>query len=117
MNKLFTTGNKKIALYTLISFVFVASGTFAQTFSTTNIGSLPKNFEREMLWVDVDNDGDSDLLIGGSVSQPAIYKNTNGFFSFYTSTNFPFLLHPNFGAADFNKDGFVDLVMTGTIDG
>jgi hypothetical protein len=112
------TYHYKSAGYIIIFVIISITETFSQTFSEVDIGSLPKNFETMTLWVDVDNDGDSDLVIGGAGTfQTAIYKNTGGTLSFYTNTNLPSLLHPIFGAADFNKDGFVDLVLTGVVSG
>lgn len=108
---------KKAALCVIALAISMGFKTFGQTFSEVNIGSLPKSFENKNLWVDVDNDGDSDLVIGGGISQTAIYRNTGGSFAFHTSLNLPTLLHPNFGAADFNEDGFVDLVLTGVVSG
>ena len=112
------THQYKAAGYVIVLVIITITKTFSQTFSEVNIGSLPTNFETITLWVDVDNDGDSDLVIGGAGTfQTAIYKNTGGTLAFYTNTNLPSLLHPIFGAADFNKDGFVDLVVTGVVSG
>lgn len=90
----------------------------SQIFSPANIGALAENYDSRALWADLDNDGDPDLVLTGGQDAPvAVYKNSGGTLVFHTSTNLPTLLSPIFGAADFNKDGYVDLVMSGIVEG
>src|SRR5688572_121904 len=112
------TLQKNVACYIFAIALIGATKTLAQTFTETNIGFLPKNYETETLWLDVDNDGDSDVVWSGYVSSKvAIYKNSGGSFNFHFNTAFPALLHPLMGTADFNRDGFLDLVLTGIVSG
>ncbi|HMI65410.1 MAG TPA: VCBS repeat-containing protein, partial [Cyclobacteriaceae bacterium] len=85
---------------------------FGQTFSEVSIGPLQGTFEGQMVWLDVDHDLDYDLIICGNLSTK-LFKNTGGVFSESVDHNLPGLSHPAIAMADFNHDGFVDLVLTG----
>ncbi|MBL6876564.1 MAG: CRTAC1 family protein [Chitinophagales bacterium] len=65
------------------------------------------------LWVDYDNDGDSDIFITTDFGAVHLYENT-GNFNFIETTNISGLssnIADNYGAsfADYDKDGFLDL--------
>jgi len=85
---------------------------FGQTFSEVSIGPLQGTFEGQMVWLDVDHDLDYDLIICGNLSTK-LFKNTGGVFSESIDHNLPGLSHPAIAMADFNHDGFADLVLTG----
>jgi hypothetical protein len=102
----------------LLSLTIISTSALSQTFSTADIGALPKYYDSRALWADIDSDGDADLVLTGASQTPvSIYKNMGGALTLYTSTNLPTLLNPILGAADFNKDGYVDLVMSGIVKG
>lgn len=69
-------------------------------------------------WLDIENDGDEDLFAAGTDSRHAMYRNDgNGFVDTYVTSG---LYITAFGstigvaAADYDGDGFVDLLLTNT---
>ncbi|KAB2867676.1 MAG: T9SS type A sorting domain-containing protein, partial [Bacteroidales bacterium] len=67
-------------------------------------------------WMDFDNDGDLDLIIAGTGNYPiATYKNDGeGNMSLWDNT-FGYWVDCSFAAADFNNDGWIDIVCSGRI--
>lgn len=68
---------------------------------------------------DFDNDGDPDIIYGHTTNNNFIIKvmeNTNGQFN-ESAHNFIRYAYPKFATADFNEDGILDLVITGTPNG
>ena len=108
----------RVGSWILLCLMITSTELLSQTFSVANIGTLPKYWESRALWLDIDNDGDTDLVLSrDSQTSLTIYKNSGGTLTFHNSANLPALLHPMFGAADFNKDGYVDLILSGVTDG
>lgn len=78
------------------------------------------NVEGEVRWLDFDNDGDLDALVSGwngtdRFSQ--LYENNSGWVAVANpvggTANFPGLDTATISAADFNGDGFSDILLTG----
>lgn len=65
-------------------------------------GQLGSSSERQVQWIDFDNDGDQDILTSGG-----IFENSNGSFNFLVNPIASFV-HASMG--DINNDGFKDLV-------
>ncbi len=68
---------------------------------------------KQVLWVDYDNDGDKDLFITSEFAPNHLYQN-NGSFSFTEVTaaaGLPIQNDPTYGTAfgDYNNDGFLDI--------
>ena len=93
------------------------NGTFVEEF--LNIPST--NFEQKQInWVDFDNDGDNDLFVTGEDDGNKLYENDGSFnFTDITVTaGFPNYATKTYGASwgDFNNDGFLDVFLS-TRDG
>ncbi len=79
---------------------------------TTSISDL---YLSSIEWGDIDNDGDSDLIICGDDSNQTntnIYLNNNGTFSDITS-NLQAVKYGDVELADIDNDGDIDIVLTG----
>jgi len=68
-------------------------------------------------WVDYDNDGHLDLLLSGSPDQGGsfdtkLYRNINGQF-FEEPVGFPGVWGSSIAFADYDNDGFVDVIISG----
>ena len=96
--------------------VFGSKVCSGQTFSEVTIGSFPGMYEGQIVWLDVDNDLDYDLIICGNL-YTTLFKNSGGVFTESVGHNLPGLSRPAISMADFNHDGFVDLVLTGNSSG
>jgi len=118
----------------------------------TNLGNLSKNLEASFFYinengnfkerasnipaynlgtghscfVDLDNDGDKDLIIAGYRRKAPklpeeyleivdIYLNTNGQFTLFKENAFPYLDQGSINAADVDGDGDQDILMTGYV--
>jgi hypothetical protein len=92
--------------------VFAGQHSYSQAFTETNIGSFSGIYDGDLLWMDMDNDLDYDLFVVGTLACK-VYKNTGGSFAEFAGHNLPQLLYPAIDAADFNNDGFVDIVING----
>ncbi len=67
------------------------------------------------LFADFDNDGDSDLVLGRSLSQCGYFENENGRFVERTNQKFRFgvpALATALSAADYNNDGLLDIYLS-----
>lgn len=119
----------KIVLRSLIA-VFAIFPAFlsAQTFVNANV-SFPVDNLTSAAWGDIDNDGDLDLALAGSLPGPqggftAIYVNNNGTFSAIPASDLqggtmPQLYNPGFNLlewGDYNNDNLLDLALIGTDD-
>lgn len=71
----------------------------------------------DVQWLDFDNDQDSDLVIAGKSKYGdlmRIYENTgSGFVVFQLGNNLPALRNCKLASADWNNDGFPDLLISG----
>jgi len=71
-------------------------------------------------WGDYDNDGDLDLVISGTIDGTSglsnLYRNDNGTFS-VQDTTLPGLFRGALQWGDYDADGDLDLLLTGTPDG
>jgi hypothetical protein len=95
---------------------FTTSVVHAQTFTAVDAGNFPAIYNNEKLvWIDVDNDNDQDLMIHGSqVSK--FFKNNAGTFTEFFGHNIPIIYAASIATADFNNDGFQDLIVTGFVN-
>jgi hypothetical protein len=89
-------------------------------FSDQTCASLLNIEAKSILWGDYDNDGDLDLLAIevsklGSYSMTKIYRNDgNNIFSEQTGISLPSLEVSSAAWGDYNNDGYLDIVLTGS---
>ncbi len=77
---------------------------------------FPGTFVGDFCWGDYDNDGDLDLLIQGytnSTEITAIYENLGGDEFIESDVELPVLTDGSVSFADFNNDGYPDLLLAG----
>lgn len=70
--------------------------------------------QKQVIWVDFDNDGDKDLYVSGDVDGSRLYRNDGTALTDITVTcGLPIAAQDNFGASwgDYNNDGFLDLFL------
>ena len=70
--------------------------------------------QKQVIWVDFDNDGDKDLYVSGDVDGSRLYRNDGTALTDVTITcGLPTAAQDNFGASwgDYNNDGFLDLFL------
>lgn len=94
------------------------SGKFVE--QTGDSYPFPQLQNASVAWADYDKDGDSDLLIAGATSggdtMTKLYRNDNG--SFVDSgANLAAFFSGGMDWGDYDKDGDLDLIITGTEDG
>lgn len=91
------------------SFVEIATGVPGRTYA--NVG-----------WVDYNDDGQLDLLVGGSLTGygpsgiTTLYQNNASILIAVPNTPFAPVSHPAFDWADYDGDGDLDLLLAGRID-
>ncbi len=70
-----------------------------------------------LAWIDIDNDGDLDMFAAGqdtmNTRKTLLIENQNGTFIENESENIPGMSGGSVAVADFNKDGYMDLLVTG----
>ncbi len=103
-------------------FLFFTATFQAQTFQETTVPFLDFWFSSSAI-VDIDNDGDKDVIISGAVDTTSggpdttiaqVYINDGGTFSLSTSFEIEKALHlGDMKLFDVNNDGLLDLVITG----
>jgi hypothetical protein len=77
----------------------------------TNINAnLSGDYSGGLSWIDYDNDGDLDLIIGGS-NTIKIYKNNGGVFNLDQNTGLSGITCFNFYWGDYNNDGLLDVIL------
>jgi len=84
----------------------------------TDIGAaLPQTCNGALKWGDMDNDGDLDLVItgysSGSVPVSAIMLNNKGTFLPAINHGIPAAVYGRFDLADYDKDGYLDVLISG----
>ncbi|MFK7746918.1 MAG: FG-GAP-like repeat-containing protein [Kordia sp.] len=70
--------------------------------------------QKQVIWVDFDNDGDKDLFIAGDVDGSRLYRNDTTALTDVTITaGLPTAAQDNFGASwgDYNNDGYLDIFL------
>ena len=77
---------------------------------------VPNNTSRQkqIIWVDIDNDGDKDLYISSDVDGSRLYENDNNALTdITTASGLPTAAQDNFGSSwgDYNNDGFLDVFL------
>ncbi len=83
----------------------------------------PADFENvfagDAIWIDIDNDGDLDVMVGGwndSAYVTKIYRNDNGTFTDIHADLAQLGTERGVAFGDFDNDGDYDLAITGTVD-
>lgn len=70
--------------------------------------------QKQVIWVDFDNDGDNDLFISSDIDGSKLYRNDGTSLTDITATaGFPTAAMDNFGASwgDYNNDGYLDVFL------
>ncbi|WP_298514724.1 FG-GAP-like repeat-containing protein [uncultured Kordia sp.] len=70
--------------------------------------------QKQVIWVDFDNDGDKDLYVSGDVDGSRLYRNSGTTLVDVTiSCGLPTAAQDNFGASwgDYNNDGYLDVFL------
>lgn len=70
--------------------------------------------QKQVIWVDFDNDGDKDLYVSGDVDGSRLYRNNGtGLTDVTVASGLPIAAQDNFGASwgDYNNDGNLDLFL------
>ncbi|MEW7280960.1 FG-GAP-like repeat-containing protein [Aquimarina sp. 2201CG1-2-11] len=102
---------------------FSAEGTFSvdlRPFTELNTANLMDLLNSSVSWGDYDNDGDLDILLIGQDSPATlnayskIYTNNNGTFTELTSANLQGLNYSKGAWGDYDNDGDLDVLITGS---
>ncbi|MEZ4827506.1 MAG: VCBS repeat-containing protein [Bacteroidia bacterium] len=117
------SGRLLICVLLLLSFVAPVS---AQNYTdfTTVLGSPSGLANSKVIWADVDNDNDLDILVTGEASindyRTTIYRNqfnTSGNFAVIASSStLDQVRNAGIDFGDYNNDGFIDLILCGLDD-
>ncbi|MCX6256454.1 MAG: FG-GAP-like repeat-containing protein [Bacteroidia bacterium] len=107
--------------YSILFLVLLVFGlclsSYSQTFTEQTSISLPAVWTGSVTWFDYDNDGYLDFIITGSTSSTLLSKlyrnNGNNSFTLQTSISFTGVCSSSVACADYNNDGYVDLLITG----
>ena len=88
-----------------------------------NSSVFPQLSRGEIKWADYDNDGDMDVFISGvkapseSNKQSKLFKNLgNGTFEEDSLSNIPAMFANKADFGDYNNDGYIDLIVSGSSD-
>ncbi|MBE9145576.1 FG-GAP repeat domain-containing protein, partial [Planktothrix mougeotii] len=101
-----------------VSPIYINNGSGDFSFNT-NASFFPPSVNRgSVVTADFDSDGDTDILLTGYDSSPnfisQIYSNNgSGDFSENTDVSLPSIVFSSVATADFDKDGDVDILLTG----
>ncbi|PTX59728.1 putative secreted protein (Por secretion system target) [Kordia periserrulae] len=80
--------------------------------TTLNPNNLSQ--QKQVIWVDIDNDGDKDLYISSDIDGSRLYENDGTSLTDITTVSgLPTAAQSNFGASwgDYNNDGFLDVFL------
>ena len=67
---------------------------------------------RSVAWVDLDNDGDKELIAGGQMVRPAIFRNDAGVLSTSNSRSLDDMISAQeIAVADIDRNGYLDLII------
>ncbi len=97
----------KLVLLCLVMSTSLHAQTFQEVAGVENLASIDENYK----WLDIDNDGDHDLLSFGFSLK--LFENLEGSFLIKTESGLPSWVQVSVAAADFNNDGNVDLFISG----
>ena len=79
-------------------------------------GTFPGVYDGEVAWVDYDRDGDLDVSLtgrDGSSNYTRLYRNNGNSFTLVFNGQFPHLYYSSLDWADYDHDGYPDLLLTG----
>ncbi len=105
---------KKNLLFLLCFALFAGKQSRAQ-FTVTDLGLEVQH--ADISAVDLDNDGDLDIVISGQLNMLGVYKNNGGTFTLDPSTPFQGLTFATMDWGDINGDGKLDMLQNGFPDG
>lgn len=97
----------KLVLLCLVMSTSLHAQTFQEVAGVEKLASIDENYK----WLDIDNDGDHDLLSFGFSLK--LFENLEGSFVIKTESGLPSWVQVSVAAADFNNDGNVDLFISG----
>lgn len=91
------------------------------TFEKINGLAIETAASKQMLWADIDNDGDKDLLVTNFMAPNRLYENDGNMnlTDITISAGFFLFPEPTYGAAfgDYDGDGFLDIYITNRSNG
>ncbi len=97
---------------------FPALSLSAQSFSTISVNDLPELYYSKICWVDFNNDDIKDIFASGSDKSgnlyTTIYINNNDSTFTDIAANFTSVYNAEIALNDFNKDGYIDFLLSGT---
>lgn len=80
----------------------------------TNLNPNNLSQQKQVIWIDIDNDGDNDLYISSDIDGSRLYENDGSSLTdVTTASGLPMAAQNNFGASwgDYNNDGFLDVFL------
>jgi hypothetical protein len=80
----------------------------------TNLNPNNLSQQKQVIWIDIDNDGDNDLYISSDIDGSRLYENDGSSLTdITTASGLPMAAQNNFGASwgDYNNDGFLDVFL------
>ncbi|MEZ4775832.1 MAG: FG-GAP-like repeat-containing protein [Bacteroidia bacterium] len=114
------TGKMLICVLLILS---VSPAVFSQNYTDfTSVMGTPSGLANSrVIWADVDNDNDLDILVTGEASindyRTTIYRNNSGNFAVIASSStLDQVRNAGVDFGDYNNDGFIDLVLCGLDD-
>jgi hypothetical protein len=110
----------RVAVFALAAFLILSPRAGSAAFTNTSITGLPAVHNSTTAWADYDNDGLLDFIIagitnaatGGKITE--LWRNTGDSFTNVPISNLPAVHNGTVAWADYNNDGMVDFLLTGT---